>query len=170
MKKILFALLVSGILTSLLVFPAAAYTISPKILAGQNTFVGVVKITGNADGTMTLNFMLQGGLGYCMTEWAAHAGATLDDFPTNDGGAIPGQFDYKSTFSGCVTRDSLIIDPPGGFGDDVYLAIHVVVNGPDMVGETGWVVRCGDLEGAQFPGNNWSAWILYPAKAWLDSW
>jgi hypothetical protein len=168
MKKLLHSLFIVTMLAVLVITPVlAGYTISPSILAGQNTHVGVVKITGNADGTMTLDFMLKGGQGYCITKWDMHAGLTLNDFPTNNGGAIPGQFDYHSDFEGCVTKDTFTFDPPGDKGD-VYLAIHVVVYGglEDFDEETGWVVRCGNLQGAQFPGNNWSAWILFPTAAW----
>jgi hypothetical protein len=144
----------------------AGYTISPTILAGQNINVGSVKITGNADGSLTFDFMLKGGQGYCITDAAIHVGLLLDDFPQNPGGAIPGQFDYKYDFGGCVSAATVTIsDPPGDKGD-IYIAVHVNVYGPDGQQETGWVVRCGDLEGAQFPGRNWSAWISFPADAW----
>jgi hypothetical protein len=177
MKKLAYFTIVVAMLLALL--PATAfglweggYTISPKILAGQTNWVGNVKITGNPDGTITFDFMMKGGQGYCMTDWALHAGLSLADFPTNNGGAIPGQFDYHSTFTGCITSDSITIDPPGVWGDPVYLAIHVNVwqklpDGTLVNQQTGWTVRCGNLEGAQVPGNNWSAWILFPTAAWF---
>lgn len=167
MKKLGYSVIVVLLMTVMITSTAlAGHTISPTILAGKNENAGVVKITGNSDGTMTLEWMLTGGKGYCMTEWAVHAGASLDDFPTNKGGAIPGKFDYKSHFSGCIAKDSLTIDPPGGKGDPVYIAIHIVVITPDGDEETGWVVRCGDLEGGQFPGKNWSAWLLFQGSDW----
>jgi hypothetical protein len=163
MKKLLYSIVLVLALTALIAVPVfAATTISPTILVGQHENAGSVKITRNGDGTMTLEWMLKGGQGYCMTEWQVHAGASLADFPTNKGGAIPGQFDYKSSFTGCVARDTLTIDPPGDVTDDVFLAVHIVVITPDGDEETGWVVRCGDLEGAQFPGRNWSAWVYFP--------
>jgi hypothetical protein len=167
MKMRLYSFIIAGLLLVLIVTPVlAGYTISPTILAGQTTNVGVVKVTGNADGSLTLVYMLKGGQGWCMTETQVHVGLSLDDFPQNNGGAIPGQFDYKEQFDPCTSNFTLVIyDPPGDKGD-VYIAIHLVVIGPGGQEETGWVVRCGNLEGGQFPGNNWSAWILFPAAAW----
>jgi len=172
MRKVVYISIAAVLLMALLPASALAQvsenTISPKILAGQTDFAGVVKITGNADGTLTFAFMLRGGAGYCMTDAAIHLGLSLDDFPQNSGGAIPGQFDYKYDFDGkCVTGLTTTIPAPGG-KVDTYIAVHVNVILPDGTQETGWVVRCGDLEGAQFPGSNWSAWILYPARAWAD--
>ncbi len=144
----------------------ASYTISPQIMAGQNQSAGVVKITGNPDGSLTLVYMLKGGAGWCMTDSAVHTGLTLDDFPQNSGGAIPGQFDYQYDFGGCVKGATVTIADPAGYKGDLTIAIHVNVIGPDGQQETGWVVRCGNLEGGQFPGSNWSAWLLFPAAAW----
>ena len=165
MKNFIRASIIAGLVAVLITVPVmAGFTISPQILAGQSEFAGVVKITGNTDGSMTFLFMLKGGEGYCMTEAQLHAGLSLDDFPTNRGGAIPGQFDYKYTFESCISSFQVTIDPPGEKGD-LYLAIHMVVMTPDGE-ETGWVVRCGDLIGAQFPGKNWSAWIYFPEQTW----
>lgn len=167
MKKLFHSLLVAGVLAVLIVTPVlAGYTISPKILAGQTIFAGVVKITGNPDGSLTLNYMLRGGAGFCMTDSAVHVGLSLDDFPQNSGGAIPGQFDYQYDFNGCVSTFTATIADPPGYKGDVYIAIHVNVTLPDGTQETGWTVRCGDLEGGQFPGSNWSAWIWFPTAAW----
>lgn len=173
MKKLKYALIIAvlvAVFATTTVF--AGTVISPKILAGQGVggvFVGVAKITGNADGSLTIDFQLKGGQGYCITDAAIHVGLSLDDFPTNNGGAIPGQFDYKYDFGGCVSKATVTIaDPPGDKGD-IYLAIHVnVYNRYDPeYQDTGWIVRCGNLEGAQFPGNNWSAWIFFPDAAWF---
>lgn len=169
MKKILYAITMTLILSAMVTTTVfAGYTISPKILAGQGDaldFEGVIKITGNADGSLTFYPMLK--TGWCVTDMAIHIGLSLDDFPQNDGGAIPGKFDYQYDFGECITRVPAfsIADPPGDKGD-IYIAIHMNVYGPDGVQETAWVVRCGDLEGAQFPGANWSAWMFFPAAAW----
>lgn len=170
MKKILYATLMALLITAIITTPVfAGYTISPKILAGQSNFVGVAKITGNADGSLTIEFMVSGGEGYCITDAAVHVGLTLADFPTNKGGAIPGQFDYQYDFGGCTAHPPTItIADPVGYKGDIYLAIHVNVYNiymPDYQ-DTGWIVRCGNLEGANFPGNNWSAWIFMPAEVW----
>jgi hypothetical protein len=165
MKKRLYSLIIAGLLMVLIVTPVlAGYTISPRILAGQNEFAGVLKVTGNSDGSITIEYMLRAGAGWSMTESAVHLGLSLDDFPQNKGGAIPGQFDYQYDFEGCVTSATKKIETPY-YGKSVYIAVHVVVIGPDGE-ETGWVVNCGDLEGGQFPGSNWSAWFKLPANAW----
>lgn len=165
-KGTVVSLLVTLLLVLLPLTAFAGFTISPTILAGQTTNVGVVKITGNADGSLTLVYMLKGAQGWCMTDSAVHLGLALDDFPQNPGGAIPGQFDYQYDFGGCVKTATVTIpDPPGDKGN-VYIAIHLSVYGPGGVQETGWVVRCGNLEGGQFPGSNWSAWLLFPSNAW----
>lgn len=167
MKKLLHSLFVAGLLTVLVVTPVlASYTISPRLLAGQTLFAGVVKVTGNADGSITFAFMLRSGAGWCMTDAAIHIGESLDDFPQNSGGAIPGQFDYQYDFGGCVTGATITIADPPGFKGDLYLAIHANVFGPDGVQQTAWVVNCGDLEAGQFPGSNWSAYFRLPANAW----
>lgn len=172
MKKPIYALFIVLALTALIVTPVlAGYAISPKIIVGQNIedgmYAGVVKITGNADGSLTFVFMVKGAQGFCLTDAAIHTGLSLDDFPQNNGGAIPGQFDHQLDFNGCIAKYTYTIqDPAGEHGDNVYIAIHVNAILPDGTQETGWVVRCGDLWGAQFPGNNWSAWIMFPEVAW----
>lgn len=170
MKKILYATLMALLITVMITSPVfASYTVSPKILAGQGiggTYVGVVKITGNADGSITFQFMLKGGAGFCITDAAIHTGLSLADFPQNPGGAIPGQFDYQYDFGGCISNVIITIPDPAGYKDNTYIAIHVNVFGPDGFQETGWVVNCGNLEGGQFPGNNWSAWLRLPVNAW----
>lgn len=163
-KGMLVSVLVALLLALLPLTTFASFTISPAILAGQTTNVGVIKITGNADGSLTLTYMLKAG--WCMTNSAVHLGLSLDDFPQNAGGAIPGQFDYQYDWGGCVKAATVTIqDPPGDKGN-VYIAVHLNLYGPNGQQETGWVVRCGNLEGGQFPGSNWSAWLLFPANAW----
>jgi hypothetical protein len=171
MKMRLYSFIIAGLLLVLIVTPVLAvdtidpgYTVSPRILAGQTEFAGVLKVTGNADGSITLDYMLRGGAGWCMTETQIHMGTSLSDFPQNNGGAISGQFDYKYEFDTCITDWSITI-PTDFHGQLVYIAVHVDVIGPDGE-ETGWVVNCGNLEGGQFPGNNWSAYFQLPRNAW----
>jgi hypothetical protein len=172
MKKLIYSMFIVMVLTALVITPVFAawgehMSINPKIMVAQTIWAGNVRVTGNLDGTMTFQIMLKGGQGYCFTEAAFHAGLSLDDFPQNNGGVIPGQFDYQLDPAGCISSYTMTIDPPGEYGDPVYIAMHFVVNGPGFEGETGWTVRCGNLEGGQFPGNNWSAWLLFPSVQWL---
>lgn len=166
MKKLFHSLFVSGLLTVLVVTPVlAGYTISPRLLAGQTEFAGVVKVEGKAD-FITFTFMIRGGAGWCMDDFAVHIGDSLDDFPQNSGGAIPGQFDYQMDPAGCVTAYVYKIPTGAWYGQNIYIAIHANVYGPDGVQQTAWVVNCGDLEAGQFPGSNWSAYFRLPANAW----
>jgi hypothetical protein len=150
------------------VFPATAfagYDIQPRLLAGQTEFAGVVNIHGEAD-FLEVTFMLRSGQGWCMTESHVHVDLDLDDFPQNNGGAIPGQFDYKTDHAGCVTSFTYQIPAAPWYGQQIYIAMHAVVTGPDGQEETAWAVNCGNLWGQQFPGNNWSAYSVFPANAW----
>ncbi len=169
MKKVVYSLLVALLLIGLVETTAmASYGIEPKIIAGQNEWVGGVHTTGNWDGSITLNFKMKDG--HCITDAAVHTGLSLSDFPQNRGGAIPGQFDYKYDFHGCVTSVSrTIADPAGKWGDPVYIAVHVNVIHPDGREDTGWTVYCGQLSTQQFAGKNWSGWYLLPADAWFSS-
>lgn len=174
MKKIFYAMVMALVITAMVTTTVfASYVISPRILFGQTMFGGVVKVTGNSDGSITFEYMIAGGQGWCMTETAIHVGLSLDDFPTNPGGVIPGQFDFKPDITGCITSFTITIfpdpvEPQWAYLDSVYIAIHVVGDNPTsgMYGETGWVVNCGNLEGGQFPTNNWSAYFRLPTNAW----
>ena len=60
MKKLISSLMIVVLLAAIPATAFAGYTISPKLLAGQTEFAGVVKITGDAD-FLTLRFELRGG-------------------------------------------------------------------------------------------------------------
>lgn len=167
MKKALFIMLLVVLLTATITSAVfAGYEISPQLIAGQNESAGVVKIFGDAN-FLTVEFMLKGGEGWCMTESQVHVGLTLADIPQNSGGAIPGQFDYKTDHDGCVSGFTYQIPTDATwYGKKIYIATHAVVIGPDGVEETGWGVNCGNLAAQQFPGNNWSAYIIFLANAW----
>lgn len=171
MKKLLYSFVILLVLTALVTTPVlASYTISPRLLAGQTMFAGVVKTTGYND-YLHLEIQVRGGAGWCMTASQVHVGLSLAEFPQNSGGAIPGQFDYKQSYGSCITTATynIPIAGKGWFGQRIYIAVHAVVNGPNgLVGETAWAVNCGNLEGGQFPGNNWSAYYQLPANAWYD--
>jgi hypothetical protein len=165
MKKSAVSLTIVALLVALTTTTALAYPIQPRLLAGQSGFAGVVRITGDAN-FLTVTFMLRSGQGWCLEESAVHVGLSLDDFPQNKGGAIPGKFDYKADHD-CARGYTYVIPvDPAWYGNQLYIAAHAVVIAPDGTRETGWAVNCGNLEGGQFPGRNWSAYIIFPANAW----
>jgi hypothetical protein len=152
----------------------AGYQVSPRLMAGQDTFVGVVQISGDPGG-LTAHFMLRGGAGWCMTESAVHvvpvvAGdvdAALAQIPQNrNGNPIPGHFDYKADHD-CVTDYVLSIPVDGLYGSELLFAIHAVVIGPEGQEETAWTINCGGTFGPQpLPGANWGFYALFPSGAW----
>lgn len=166
MKKLISSLMIVVLLAAIPTTAFAGFTISPRLLAGQAGFAGVVKITGDAN-FLTVEYMLRSGAGWCLTESAVHVGDSLDDFPQNKGGVIPGQFDYKTDHDGCVKGFTYQIPvDPAWYGKEIFIATHGVVTTPDGGEETAWAVNCGNLAGGQFPGSNWSAYIIFPANAW----
>jgi hypothetical protein len=88
-------------------------------------------------------------------------GETLADFPQNRGGPIPGHFDYKTDHDGCIRNFSYDIKPGWKDGDNILIAAHAVVIGPDGQEETGWGVQCGKVPVWQFPGANWATYMLF---------
>lgn len=168
MKKLLYSLFiviaVAGVMASTVL---AIPWVQPAIMVGQNTEAGRVNIVGD-ENFLTLTFMPFVNDGWCMTETHVHAAASLEEFPQNKGGAIPGQFDFKFEHDGCITHFTLQIPvDPEWYGEDIFIAIHTVffnrITGEE---ETGWTVNCTDLWDNQFPGRNWSAYSEFPANAW----
>ena len=178
MKKITSALVIVALLT---IFTASTvlagiwqgYIISATIYGGQDTKIGYTKIWNDED-SLNVQFMMRGGAGWCLSEYHIHVGETLYDFPYNPGGNLQvGQFDYTAELGGCATN--VVVEIPladlEAKGilplDEFFMAIHIVANNW-ITGEeeTGWAVRCGDLEGQQFPGDNWAGFIRFTPDAW----
>lgn len=163
MKKSAVSLTIVALLVALSTATVFGYPIGPTLLAGQTARAGHVRITGNAD-SLTVEFRMVRG--WCLEKTHVHVGLSLDDFPQNKGGAIPGKFDYKADHDCARGFTHNIPLQDGWYGNAVFIATHAVVTGPDGQRETGWAVNCGNLEGGQFPGRNWSAYIVFPANAW----
>ncbi len=161
--------IVATLVAVLLLLPItafASYSISPRIVTWNRVDVGVVKVTGNADGSLTLDYMLKGAQGWCMTQSSVHVGLTPYDFPLSEIGAMPKEFDYQYSFGSCVASATrTIVDPPGDKGS-LYIAIYVEVVNPDGGRQTAWVWGCPCLPGGKFPGRNGSAYFVFPSQAW----
>lgn len=169
MKKLILSIVLALLLSTIFLPAAFGYTISPTIYIGQFTKAGYMKITPNADGSITLEFMMKGGEGWCLTEAQVHVGTSLDDFPVNP--TRPGHFDYKlyGPDALCTTKLTRTIypnemDPQWAHGDHIYMAIHTVVDNPflGIYDETGWTVRCGVKEEHYFEYDKWASGL------WLE--
>ncbi len=156
MKNMFFALIIIVMLAALFPAMVTAHGASPSLLAGQNEFAGIVQVSNDAD-YLTVRYWPKAG--WCLNETHLHVADSLEAIPQNRGGAIPGKFDYKNDHD-CAREFTYVIPLDWPIGTKVYIAAHAVMTGPDGE-ETAWAVRCGDLEGAQFPGANWSAYIMY---------
>jgi len=164
-KKTIVAILVA-VLLLLPITAFASYTISPTVVTWGKVDAGVVKVTGNADGSLTLNYMLKGWDGWCMTHSSAHVGLTPQDFPLSAIGALPKEFDYQYDFGSCVSSATRTIVDPVGDKQSLYMAIYVVVVSPEGQRQTAWVVGCPCLPGGKFPGRNGSTYFVFPESAW----
>jgi hypothetical protein len=179
MKKFTLALMVATLLLAMVATSVLAgiqgYVISATFYGGQtNNKVGFTKIWNDAD-SLNVFFMMRGGAGWCLTDFHVHVGTTLADFPfTPSGNLKPGQFDYKADLTGCVTSETLEI-PLSDLaamgilpGDEFFMAVHgVAFNRFTGQEETAWSVRCGDLDGQQFPDDSsWAGYIRFTSDAW----
>lgn len=170
MKKLLLALVIVALFAIVFSTTASAYTVGATLVTAQVNDPTQAEATGyvhieNDDDYIYVKYWMKAG--YCVYDMAVHVDQDLADFPQNNGGAIPGQFEYKYD-NGCVgeyTFKISLADESLEIGDTVIIAAHGVVRFPDGTEETGWGARCGCLTGAQFPGNNWSAYIEYPVHA-----
>ena len=163
MKRLLTSLLIVVLLSVAFTSTVSAYTVTATLVTaqGQVRAAGFVQISNDAE-NITVRYWMRAN--HCLLESHLHLAATLEEIPQNDGGAIPGQFDYKNHHD-CVrefTYEIPFADKGFEMGQTIFIAAHGVVLLPDgTTDETAWGARCGCLEGAQFPGSNWSAYIEY---------
>lgn len=174
MKRLLLVLVVVLMLTVVVTNSAAAALgpVGATFYLGQTEKAGYVAIweevvEEGVSSIIHVHYRMK--LGYCLDETHVHVGDDIADIPQNSGGAIPGQFDFGQMHVPCKTSVEYLIpinyaDFTDGMdgaypheGPDAILAVHGVVGE-----ETGWAVRCGNLEGGQLPGSNWSAYIWFP--------
>jgi hypothetical protein len=147
--------------------PASAFAIGPQLVAGQSEQVGWVTITDEG-AYLSVNYRITAS-GWCISKAQVHVADSLDGIPQNRGGAIPGRFDYKASFEPCTRGYEFQIPIQQGWeGNDIYIAVHADVIGPDGQKEGAWAVRGGDPEAAQFSGRNWSAYVRFRAADWDD--
>lgn len=163
MKKLLLCLTMVVLVASVFAgtaFAGDAAPFVPKLVTGQQEIHGLVYLWTDGE-TLYVVFWVNAYENYCLQETHLHIDTDLANIPQNDGGAIPGQFEYKDDWD-CVNKVvyKIPLATEGvAVGDRVYIAAHAVVQYPDGTEETGWAVNCGDLENHQFPGSNWSAYI-----------
>lgn len=176
MKKIMLSIVIALLLSTMFVPAAFGRTFGPTIYFGQDLIGGYMRVTPNADGSITLVYMMKGSAGWCMTESAVHVGRSLDDFPTNPSGmTIPGHFDFKvyGPDSPCITRLEVTLHPYAdqwSYGEHIYMAIHVVGDNPQLglYEETGWSVRCGVKAEHYFNYDMWAGglWLEIVEEDW----
>lgn len=164
MKKIMLSVVIAlMLLSTMFVSAASARTIGPTIFFGKDEIGGYVRITPNADGSITLLYMMRAGIGWCMTESHVHVGRSLDDFPTSP--TRPDDFDFLvyGPDGLCTPRKSFTlhpdsVDPQWEYGDHIIMAIQVVATNQwlGLVDETGWTVRGGQTEDHFFNGSSWT--------------
>ena len=130
------------------------------LIAGQHYQVGEVKVWIDDDGDLWVRY--EAFDGYCLQETHVHVAYTLDGIPQRNGNPVPGQFASKHDELGCVRYDYHEFEGPWDSGP-LYIAAHASVGKPDdpYWEETAWGVICGNIDGYQFPGANWAAYILY---------
>lgn len=136
-----------------------------KLMVGQNEQLGVVEVWNTLD-TLYVHYRVWWP-SHCLEETHVHVADTLADVPHNNGGPIPGKFDYKKVH-GCSTPETTYAIPlsAGGWkiGDRVVILAHATVGQPSdpYWNETGWGIQCGDFATWSYPGKNWAAYMSYP--------
>jgi hypothetical protein len=163
MKRVIVVLMGVALLLGLFttVVSANDSTMWYKLIAGQTEYVGDVEVWVD-DGTGALHVRYQTFAGYCLKETHVHVADSVDGIPQNNGNPVPGQFASKHDELGCVQSDEHVFAGPWDSGR-VYIAAHAVVGKTCDAcwEETGWGVRCGQMDRFAFPGKNWAVYIQY---------
>ena len=176
-KSWLLAVLFAGIL----VFGASAAS-AGDIWAGQNEVAGSVHFDTEIDGfgePTGLIIDLEANGGWKITEYHIHvvddANADTCDpgsFPLNKpGNPKVGHFDWSwsgmatAYFMPIVIPESEIGDGDLVIGENVYIAVHVIVINADGREETGWLGECSGSPMPQryceWPGSRWGCSFKY---------
>jgi len=130
------------------------------LLAGQTIEVGMVTMENNAD---TLAITIETEDDWYILESHVHFAMSLDSIPQENGNPIPGQFAHSHDYGSyplSVQLDTYEFTPVGyEAGDELYVAVHVVVEEVDE----GTVVQTETAWGAgeEFPGSNWAEYFMY---------
>ena len=152
----------AGVATHSVPYPPEVYT----IWAGQNQNAGNVSVWFDAT-NLYIKYQTTGN--WWLEETHAHVALTLDGIPhTKKGSPIPGQFEFKNSFSPRVQTWTYTIPKRDGWVCDaeLYIATHCVVaqlvDGKYVNRQTGW---SGPNE---FPGSNWALYIKYQMRCYKD--
>jgi hypothetical protein len=164
-RAILLVILIWATLFPLSAVAEAGMVYRYKLIAGQDIQVGTVEVWNTAD-TLYIKYDMWSP-SYCLKATQLHVADSLEEIPHNNGGPIPGRFDYKMQHD-CSTPEVLYEIPlsAGGWeiGDRVVMVAHAVVGRPadPYWEETAWGVQCGDFATWHYPGSRWSAYMEYP--------
>lgn len=150
--------LVLSIAVLLIPFAAQAETIcgmqtETTLLAGQTIPAGLVTVSNDGQ---SLLVTYHTDADWLITETHLHVATSPEDLPqTSKGNAIPGLFDYQSTYDGGVTEAAYTIDLSAWpEGTQLYIAAHSVV-----VSAAGTETAWGN--GMGFPGKDWSMYFSH---------
>ncbi len=150
------------------------------LVAGQHMYVGTVNVaTDNGDLLITYNITEDG---IYLEEVHLDIFSSLEQFKAakkvSNGGAIPGKFEYKMSWSADEMITSHTVRIPKDYvdyigGDCLFVASHAALSN----GETAWGGLCDisdnnitNLDDAkQFPGANWSVYFEFCAEECTES-
>lgn len=138
-------LILAAVITAAAMLALAGTAGAATIMAGQNTPAGTVAVTNDAT---NLYVAITIDSGWCMTQSQVAVATDPMGLPTTKkGNPQPGQFPYKTTYSGCVQSGSYTIPLAtigASAGSTAYVAAHVdlymadekTVSAVSHVGET----------------------------------
>jgi len=150
------------------------------LVAGQHMYVGTVNVaTDNGDLLVTYNITEEG---VYLEEVHLDIFSSIDQFKAakkvSNGGAIPGKFEYKMSWSADEMITSHTVRIPKNYveyigGDCLFIASHAALSN----GETAWGGLCDVSdnnitnldEAKQFPGANWSVYFEFCAEECTES-
>ncbi|WP_324677171.1 LruC domain-containing protein [Hymenobacter sp. GOD-10R] len=146
------------------------------LVAGQHTYVGAVNVAMDGNDVLVTYNLTSSNV--FLQEIHVEAFTSLDDLRNakklNNGGAIPGKFTYKQSFSGASRTTTATIrlkaselPQSTGEGQCFFIATHAALSN----GETAWGGICDEGpkgvkldDTKQFPGNNWGAYFEFCKK------
>ena len=141
-------------------------TTSVELMAGQTWNIGDVLVKNDAD-NIYVKFMLTDADaiadGWRITEAHVDVKTAVTDFPMKNGNPKPGKFTVNEELAPVgETGWYSFINP----GTSVFIAAHVKIELPELVDESGNVIRPYDSEsawgaGADFSGKNWATYFAY---------
>lgn len=147
---------------------------STCLVAGQNTNVGSVDVAVNTNGDLLITYNVTKPNIYILethTDIFKNVEQLKQNKKLSNGGAIPGKFEFKKSFSAGdkITKYTVLIpksyiEATVGSLQCFNIATHAALSN----GETAWGGLCGEsskgvtLDAAkQFPGKNWSVYFEF---------